>query len=428
MKKLEYYLLIILILIFAGTVFRAWNTLNINQNVNNNNNNTNNNNNHNNTNNNNNNTNVINNSTSLRVNGIDILDLNGEKLVLRGMLIDHNSRDMINGTFNRANLAEDSYFTEKEVSKLKELNLNTIDIHGITTVRMTYNNGEINEEYFTNMVDKWVKWCKDNGFYCILNVDAFGVHNPQKYGAYRMPYWFYDEYGPKPYNLTYQARIIHDFWDLEVESMDDERETFSEIWRYIANRYKNDSHVMFALYNEPLHHTWQNSTNEKMQYLGENYSIIITDIIDKIRSTGSENIIFVDRPYVYDLVYYDWIKFIQPINRTNIVWEYHVYVSNFHDLEEWKEDIEKFETLFKTKFGKPTYLGEWGMDPPGIIRKLDDWVNKTEQQVSFLDEKNLSWAYTAWGRLFGQENWANKGTDDYLTKNEIEILIEMIFK
>jgi hypothetical protein len=125
---------------------------------------------------------------------------------------------------------------------------------------------------------------------------------------------------------------------------------------------------------------------------------------------------------------YEWISYIKPVNRTNIVWEYHVYVSNFHNLEEWKEDIEDFEQLFKIEFGKPTYLGEWGMDPPGIIRNLEDWVGDTEKQVMFLDEKNISWAYTAWGRLYGQENWANRGTDDYLSKTEREILIEMIVK
>ena len=256
MKKPEYFLLIILILIVARTAYVAINTIN-NENGNNNTN-------INNNNINNNNNDFNNNSTSLKVNVTNILNLNGENLVLKGMLIDHNSRDMINGTYNRAHLAEDSWFTEKEVSKLKTLNLNTIDIHGITTVRMTNNDGEINEEYFVNMVDKWVEWCKDNGFYCILNVDAFGVPNPKKYGSYRMPYWFFDEYGHRPNNLTYQAKIIHDFWDLNVETMDDEREIFSEIWKYIADRYKNKSHVMFALYNEPLHHTWQNSNNEKM--------------------------------------------------------------------------------------------------------------------------------------------------------------------
>jgi hypothetical protein len=409
MKKIEIFLIIILLIVIVRVGFIGTNIFSNDKNENKN-------------------SRLNKNTKSLSVNGTNILDINGEKLVLKGILIDYNSRDMINGTYNRAYLAENSWFTEEKVSDLKELNLNTIDIHGITSVRLTDNNGEINEEYFVNMVDKWVEWCGNNGYYCILNLDAFGVSNPKKYGAYRMPNWFFDEYGPRPYNLSYQARILHDFWDIKIESMDDERTIFIETWKYIANRYKNDTSIIFALYNEPLHHTWENSTNERMEYLGKSYSIIITKIIDEIRSTGSKNIIFVDRPYVYNLDKYEWISYIKPVNRTNIVWEYHVYVSNFHNLEEWKEDIEDFEQLFKIEFGKPTYLGEWGMDPPGIIRNLEDWVGDTEKQVMFLDEKNISWAYTAWGRLYGQENWANRGTDDYLSKTEREILIEMILK
>jgi len=52
-----------------------------------------------------------------------------------------------------------------------------------------------------------------------------------------MPRWMYSSYGP-PKTEEEQSQIIHDFWDIEVKSMDDEREYFYKIWRYISERYK----------------------------------------------------------------------------------------------------------------------------------------------------------------------------------------------
>ena len=287
--------------------------------------------------------------------------------------------------------------------------------------------GGVKEDYFLNMLDKWVQWTQENQLYCIINIKGHSVPNPEKYGSYGMPYWIYDEYGEIPRTLSDQAKIVHDFWDIEIESMDDEREIYIDLWKYIANRYKEYDHVMYAPVNEPIHHTYQYTTKERIERIGQSYSIIMTELVNAIRSTGSDQIVFVDRPYVLKEDTDDWLAYIHPVNGTNVVWESHVYVSKWHSLNEWLNRIDEFIDKFKDEYNAPLYIGEWGFDPMGLRFELEDWKNVTLEQVEYLNERDISWTFHSWGRLFGQENWVNIGTDNYLEKDEIEYIMNTLF-
>jgi hypothetical protein len=385
----------------------------------------------------NNNTNPVNNTTEyeniqdylLHVNGLVIQDAQGKNITLRGMTIEYND------LFKKANSLDNSYhyteawFQESDLQYLKEEGINVIDFHMLRLHQLVWDYGYpyINEEYYEKTFDIWVEWCERNKIYCILNIEGLSVPNPSgEFGNWAMPYWVWDDYGEKPQDLERQAQIIHNFWNPNTTWQEDEREFFLAFWNFTANRYKDNPFVMYAPFNEPLHHTFRYTTPEKINHLGKSYSKYITRIIDTINSAGTEKIVFVDRPYVFDVTDWNWSKNVYPINRTNIVWEAHSYVSPPTTIDDFKKDIDEFEDLFINKFERPVYIGEWGIDPPSHVHDID-WKTTIAEQKEYMEDKQLNWAFFSWSRLFGNENYSQINTQGHLNVTEVEEIWQIVF-
>jgi hypothetical protein len=175
--------------------------------------------------------------------------------------------------------------------------------------------------------------------------------------------------------------------------MEQNRDSFVYMWEWVADRYKNEPYIIFSPMNEPL--CGNSLMNDSWSIrIGRTYSVLMERIIDAIRSTGAKQPIFIDRPYVYDLYH------IQSINRNDIVWEDHLYVTQNIDLSNWKEYIDAKIQRFVYDFGKPLYIGEYGTDNPV---KPTNWQDALSEEVAYLKTKAICGRqWHAWDQLDGE--------------------------
>jgi hypothetical protein len=163
--------------------------------------------------------------------------------------------------------------------------------------------------------------------------------------------------------------------------------------------------------NEPL------CGNSLMDYswsqkIGRTYSELMERVIDAIRSTGAEQLIFIDRPYVWGL------DSIYPIDRSKIVWEDHLYVTQSVNIADWKAQIDDKIQRFVYDFGKPLYIGEYGTTNP---EKPRSWQDVLSEEVAYLETKPICGRqWNAWGQLEGEYL---DSVYDYYTAEETEWII-----
>jgi parallel beta-helix repeat protein len=371
----------------------------------------------------------------LHVEGTYIVDESGNRAQLRSILVSGNERMKKDGSgsslLSQGLDATYAWWTEEDVYKIKSWGANTIDVHIIALEYIIDGNGNIKEEFFTDFMDYWVDWVTSRKMYCILNINDFHRY-------FSIPSWMYRDYSfGQPDTQDEIAMVTRDFWNTDVTHMDDERELWYKAWRAIADRYKDNPYVMYALANEPIHHSYKRGgdfiSDAELSHLGYTYSEVITRCIDDIRTTGSNQIIFVDRPYLLDGTGEE-LKYIQPVERDNIVWESHTYVSRRHTLQQWKDKIDGFEAKFSGDpleggFGKPLFIGEWWINPPEYRHQLTnpDWRGVTTEQVSHLDNKQLSWAIFSYGKFDGYSNWYYRDTPAYMPPEDVDYVVQTVF-
>jgi len=257
--------------------------------------------------------------------------------------------------------------------------------------------------------------------YLIINWHRFNpttsIYN--SYGWWYVPDWFYADYG-YPSNYAGVAEVCIDFWDLSVSSMNQEREYYYDVLEYTANRYKDNPYVMISPRNEPQHFLFGYTDNEAHgQRIVDGYYGISTESIDRMRATGFDGLIFIETPY--GLSNYRWRENdMQDISRSNIVYEYHEYVSGRSDLSNWKTHTLAAKNIVDG-FNKPFYLGEWHFNEPSD--KSNGGFNYvTSEQINYIDNVlQCSDAIHNYGRFFGYDNWVNHG----YTSSEINYYISL---
>jgi hypothetical protein len=122
------------------------------------------------------------------------------------------------------------------------------------------------------------------------------------------------------------------------------------------------------------------------------------NVIDSIRSTGAQQIISIDTPFVW------YLTDVQPVNRNNnITWEAHAYVTKSYNITQWKSLFDQYVQKFVYTFNKPLIAGEFGIDDPSGYVNLTGWQNILPEQVAYLDSKPFAgrWWHT-WGELYGE--------------------------
>ena len=310
-----------------------------------------------------------------------LCDGNGNEVYLKGIQVDWNERRNENG----------KWFTFGDVGRLKEAGGNIMEIHIERWKELMPERDICDETYFENWLNKWVSWCEKNKIYCIINIQ--NCEYSKEWGQYKCPQWLVEgKYNP-PYDEAVWEQANVDFFDLDNPLHDDNRQSFINLWKFVAERYKNNPYIMFGLMNEPL------CGNSLMngywsEHIGRNYSSYMEQVVYEIRDTGAEQIIFIDRPFIW------YLYNVHPVDRENIVWEDHLYVTQNTDIEEWKDYMDGKVQRFVYDFGKPLFIGEYGTDNP---IKPTNWQDALSAEVSYLKTKPLcgqQWHH--WGALNGE--------------------------
>lgn len=182
-------------------------------------------------------------------------------------------------------------------------------------------------------------------------------------------------------------------------------------WRETALKYQADRGVLFELWNEPV--------NQKNNLTWDKLKPYLSELVELIRSTGSQNIIVAPGVfYAYDL---RGIKN-NPLIGENIAYAWHFYGNNFNKNLNWEKALDGLDRLY------PVMLTEWGGNDEkdfGYAAKsrLNDY-NYLETVKNIIISKDLS--YTAWSwhslskpNMF-DENWAAPNSYGLLVKDFLD--------
>ncbi|MGB9615023.1 MAG: glycoside hydrolase family 5 protein [Fervidobacterium sp.] len=337
----------------------------------------------------------------LRVNGIYIEDGLGNRVKLKGVQVDKNERMKKYGATYDANSPEETWFTEDDVRRIKEAGGNLIEIHLNPLTRLMPKRNVVNEECFAKWIDNWVYWATKYQIYVILDITGIGARWEWEI-ATSFPDWLWEGLYPTPTSKEEYDNIMRDFFDLNVSKQDINREAFINLWRFIAKRYKDNPYVMFSIMNEPFCGAYFMGPYDSNIALAQSYSTFMEMIVDAIRSEGAPQLIFINKPYLWDSRY-RWT--VQPVNRENIIWEDHIYVSDDFTIDQWKSTISKCVQKFVFEFGKPLFIGEYGFDPPNVIRTnyKDNWKDILNEQILYLDSLPIAGRqWHSYGHLDGE--------------------------
>lgn len=173
-----------------------------------------------------------------------------------------------------------------------------------------------------------------------------------------------------------------------------------EFWRPVARRYRDEPHVMFEVFNEPIKpDNW------------ETFRTFIQPVVDAIREEAPQNIILVGSP--------NWSTRVneaarQPLKGRNLVYVYHLYPN------QGPASAANLESRFGAAAKSiPIMLTEFGWNPREPY--ADDVTRGTTQEWgeplrAYLDQRpNISWVSwifdNFWKPMYFDENWKLMGQD-----------------
>jgi hypothetical protein len=261
--------------------------------------------------------------------------------------------------------------------------------------------------------------------YCILTITGLGAWEDWTFYL-SMPSWLWEDLYPTP-SYTNKAAcdsIIRDFFDLDIALQDANRSAFINLWKFMANRYRDNSYVMFSIMNEPF---WLVDIPDEAAaiHLGQSYSTFMEQIVDGIQSTGATQRVIIDLPFLWDN---NWRFTVKPVNRDSIIWEAHVYGNVWEpDLESFKTNLNGLVQLFVDEFKKPLFIGEYGINPISSIRDNagSDWRSIISAQVDYLDSlRIIGRQFTSWDDMNGEYGHFGGASD--LTSEETEWIIQTV--
>lgn len=340
----------------------------------------------------------------LRASGTTIINGFGNKVILVGSQITWNEYSK-------------GWFSIEDLQTMKSYGGNIVEISTLRFKDLVPERNVIDETYFVNNLDKWISWAEQMKIYVLIDLRNFKWTS--FFGA-GMPDWMLSghDYGSPPYDENTNDQAVRDFWDIDNPLHNDNRHSFINLWKFIANRYKDNQYVLFGIVNEPLCLVPLDST--QASHLGTTYSRFMEQVVDAIRSVGAEQLIFIDRPYVTGVEH--WYDNLQPVNRPNIVWEDHAYVGPDFNIDQWKERINgQMIRKFARDFQKPFFVGEYSPYPINI----SDWRNILAEQVAFLKSLDIAgYVWHTWGFLEGEYY---DYEINYLTQEESNYILQTIY-
>ena len=221
--------------------------------------------------------------------GNNLLDANGQKVVLRGVMPPDPA------VLDRKGLFEREFFENMAVTGI---NVMRIPVHP--------DRWERDPEYLWRYLDPIVTWNGENGIYTIIDLHFIG--NLESGEGGQMP-------------------------DIHTSS----KEFAMEFWRQVAVYFKDTPHVIFEIFNEPAEisvEAWQAGAQ---------------DLVDVIRAEGADQLIIVGGVgYARDL---SWVLD-APINDTNIAYAAHIYPAHSkYSWDHWFGDVSNKYPVLLTEWG-----------------------------------------------------------------------------
>ncbi|WP_236250391.1 carbohydrate-binding protein [Microbulbifer sp. ALW1] len=263
-----------------------------------------------------------------------------------------------------------NYVTEREIADLKSLGFNTVRVP--FHYNLFWENGQLSDHGF-QYFDRLIDFCRTHDIYVLLDMHAApGYQNP----------------GDHSDNIDSNAGQPRDsvkFWD------GNNVQIASQVWRHIANRYKNEPVIWgYDLINEPV------------PQAGREYELLPSLIAmrDAIREVDTNHAIIAGGSWWgSDMQKIDWTDADTQTNTgistrwdDNLVYQTHHYVFGNTG---WIPDL--YPRADRTNnMGVPMILGEYGEDTNDIIRQLTDWsVNNIAGQFPW-SFKKMSHDRTLW--------------------------------
>lgn len=281
--------------------------------------------------------------------------------------------------------------------------------------------GQIEESYFTNYLDKMIDWCEQYRIYVILDMHQAGW-SPH-FGGYGFPDWSCDTYA-----TTDDFALA--FWRNEGQAAST-RQKYIENWQYIANRYKNRGGVIagYELFSEPYVYDSKHETQDEI-------APKIMEFFDKelapaIREVDPDTIIFYDafvtwRPYGYTEDYNE-----KP-TLSNVAWARSLYdlVSSYHEYGRESQypsletGIQRQYQKYVIEFGCPFFISEMGWARDNITYQwVTDVLNLWEEQVGG-EPYSLNFAWWRYSKV-SDDDFRIRETDG-TPRPELSILKEHI--
>lgn len=311
----------------------------------------------------------------LKVKGQDIVTPNGESFLIQGInlgnwlnpegymflfkdvssyrLIDQAFREMVGPDFTDQfwKTFKDNYITREDIAYIKQTGMNSIRLpfHYKLFTDEDYMGLKSNQDGFAR-VDSIIKWCKAEGLYVILDMhDAPGGQTGDNID---------DSYGYP--------------WLFESETS---KQLFSEIWKKIADRYKNEPTVLgYDLLNEPIATYFTNKEE-------------INKLLVPVYKRGIEAIRSVDPNHIILLGGAQWNSnfsmFDEKAIDSNMLYTCHRYWC-----DTLQSNLQDFID-FRNKVNLPLYMGETG-------ENTDEWVGGFRR---LMERNNMGWHFWPYKKL-----------------------------
>ena len=311
----------------------------------------------------------------LKVKGQDIVTPNGESFLIQGInlgnwlnpegymflfkdvssyrLIDQAFREMVGPDFTDQfwKTFKDNYITREDITYIKQTGMNSIRLpfHYKLFTDEDYMGLKSNQDGFAR-VDSIIKWCKAEGLYVILDMhDAPGGQTGDNID---------DSYGYP--------------WLFESETS---KQLFSEIWKKIADRYKNEPTVLgYDLLNEPIATYFTNKEE-------------INKLLVPVYKRGVEAIRSVDPNHIILLGGAQWNSnfsmFDEKAIDSNMLYTCHRYWC-----DTLQSNLQDFID-FRNKVNLPLYMGETG-------ENTDEWVGGFRR---LMERNNMGWHFWPYKKL-----------------------------
>lgn len=328
----------------------------------------------------------------LHVDGNQVKDEQGKKVVLRGVNID------LTGITDEAKFESNFKVTiEKTVNSMKQYGINALRI-AINGLKWT---GRLTPMYDKTFIDNVIQLCHDAGIYVLFNCQKFSDGN-----------WL-----PK-----LKAEMIRG----ETTEGTQDQADWLAFWQDVANRYRTQSNVIYSLLNEPQ------KAGYPITEMGPKLHALYTTCMTNIQAINSKAlfVVTVFNNRNKQIEYFD----LNPLAIPNVVYAWHDYyphdlylkgrynyLGTIHneafryaryyaegDLIAARREQELYlynSALFMLEKGYPILMEECGTTPIWYNKHIDEylivpnWNHEMWNRYKIYEKYGVGWLQWIWKRI-----------------------------